>query len=314
MASGRFVLLLAILLGFVWQISPAQQTPAASGIPVHMVITAQALHSDSPPAISREDVMVYEGRDRDKVTDWLPAEGDHARLELFVFIDDSSNASLGSQLEDLRHFMNAQPSTAKIGVAYMQNGSAQILQNLNADHAQAAKALRLPLGIPGGNASPYFALEDLLKRWPETASDSRREVIIVSDGIDRFWGSGPDDPYVSEVIEHAQRAGVLVFCIYTPGTGFYASNSWRAWWGQMYLSRVAAETGGESYYIGFNGAPVSFVPYLDEISHRLSHQYLLTFLAKPGKKARMRRVKVTTEVPKIELVGADNVYVPAGSE
>jgi hypothetical protein len=166
----------------------------------------------------------------------------------------------------------------------MQNGSAQVLQDLTDDHARAAKALRLPQGIPGGNGSPYFALDDLLKRWPQTVSDSRREVVLLSDGIDRFWGSGPDDPYVGQAIEHAQRAGVLVFSIYTPGAGSYATNSWRTWWGQIYLSRVAAETGGESYYIGFNGAPVSFVPYLDEISHRLSHQYFLTFLAKPEKK------------------------------
>ena len=314
MASGRFVLLLAVLPVLVTKVSPAQQAPTASGIPVHMVITAQAPHSYSPPSISREDVMVYEGRDRDKVTDWLAAEGDRARLELFVFIDDSSNASLGSQLEDLRHFIDAQPSTTTVGVAYMENGGAHVVQNLTDDHAQAAKALRLPRGIPGENASPYFALQDLLKRWPEPALNARREIVMVSDGIDAFWGSGPDDPYVSEAIEQAQRARVLIFSIYTPGAGFYAQNSWRTWWGQMYLSRVAAETGGESYYIGFNGAPVSFVPYLDQISHRLSHQYFLTFLAKPQKKAGVRRVKVTTEVPNVELVGADNVYVPAGPE
>ena len=66
----------------------------------------------------------------------------------------------------------------------MQHGVAQIVQNLTSDHTQAAKASRLPLGTPGVDASPYFSFDDLIKRWPE--SNSRREVLIVSDGIDRF--------------------------------------------------------------------------------------------------------------------------------
>jgi hypothetical protein len=57
-------------------------------------------------------------------------------------------------------------------------------------------------------------------------------------------------------------------------------------------------------------APVSFTPYLDDVTHRLGRQYLLTFLAKPEKKAGMQRVRLSTEVPNAELVGADQVYVP----
>ena len=44
----------------------------------------------------------------------------------------------------------------------MQNGSAQIVQNLTADHPLAAKSVRLPMGIAGVNASPYFSLENLI--------------------------------------------------------------------------------------------------------------------------------------------------------
>jgi hypothetical protein len=86
------------------------------------------------------------------------------------------------------------------------------------DHVQAAKALRLPLGISGINASPYFSLGDLLKHWPKTSA--RREVLMVSDGIDRYYGSGNmDDPYLASAIEEAQCAGVLVFAICAPGVG-----------------------------------------------------------------------------------------------
>jgi len=290
----------------------AQGTPSSTGVPIHMLVTVEARHGSDVPVINREDVMAYEGRDRARVTDWVPAQGDHADLELFVLIDDSSSSSLGTQLEDIRQFIQTQPATTKIGIAYMQNGTAQMVQNLTSDHAQAAKALRLPLGIAGVNASPYFSLGDLIKRWPEGAA--RREVLMISDGIDRYWETGQSnqsDPYVDAVIEQAQRTGMVVFTIYNPGVGHVGRSFWRALWGQSYLSQVAEETGGESYYIAFRGPTVAFAPYLEDLAQRLTHQYWLTFLAKPQKKAGMQPVKLMTEVPNAELVGANKVYVPA---
>ena len=49
-------------------------------------------------------------------------------------------------LDDLKTFINAQPSTTLVGVGYMRNATVQIVQDLTTDHAAAAKALRLPLG------------------------------------------------------------------------------------------------------------------------------------------------------------------------
>jgi hypothetical protein len=308
--TTRFVLYAFAVAGLLTQAGQtAAQQSSAAGVPVHLVVTVEARHGTNPPEITRDDVMVYEGGDRDKVEDWVAARGERAALEFFILIDDGSSVSLGSQLEDIRQFINAQPATTKIGIAYMQNGTARILQDLTADHSQAAKALRLPLGNPGVNSSPYFALQDLIKRWSEGAP--RRQVLMVTDGIDRFWGSSGQSPYVDSAITDTQRAGIMVYAIYSPGTGHDAHSFWRTNWGQIYLSQLTDETGGESYYIGFTGAPVSFAPYLDDIGHRLTHQYLLTFLAKPEKKAGMRAVKVQTEVPNAELVAARQVYVRA---
>jgi hypothetical protein len=130
----------------------------------------------------------------------------------------------------------------------------------------------------------------------------------------RYYGSGDLlDPYLSAAIEDAQRAGVVVFAIYTPGVGHYGHSYWRTYWGQIYLSRLTDETGGESYHIGFTGPPVSFDPYLDDLGHHLTHQYFLTFNAKPQKKNGWQPVKVTTEVPNAELVSAGKVYVSAAT-
>jgi hypothetical protein len=279
-----------------------------------VVVTVEPHKGTEVPIVNKEDVMVYQGHDRDSVVDWVPAQGDHAALELFVLLDDSSNFTLGSQLDDIKKFIGEQPASTLVGVAYMQNGIARVEQNLTSDHALAEKALRLPMGYRGANASPYFALQDLIKRWP--ASTARREVFMATDGIDPYYLT-PDflDPYLDAAIDDAQRAGILVSAIYTPGIGHFGHSYWMSYWGQLYLSELAEKTGGEAYYIGFTGPPVAFAPYLEDFSHRLGHQYLLTFLAKPPKKAGLEPVKIRTEVHNVDLVAPSQVYLgPAPKE
>lgn len=285
----------------------AQQT-APEGVPAHLVVTVEPHKGSEVPTINREDVMVMEGKERDQVIDWVPAQGDHAALELFILLDDGSPTTLGSQLEDIKKFIDAQPPSTAIGIAYMQNGVARVEQNPTTDHALAAKALRLPQGIRGANGSPYFSLTDLIKRWPE--SKARREIFMATDGVDLFYGTGDlQDPYLDAAIDDAQRAGILVSAIYTPGVGHFGHSFWQAYWGQLYLAELAEKTGGEAYYIGFSGPPVSFTPYLDQFAQRLGHQYFLAFLAKPPKKPGLQRVRIRTEVKNVDLVAPQQVYV-----
>lgn len=309
---NRFGFLMSAFLGFTvaacGSVDVFAQQTSANGVPAHLVVTVEPHHGSEVPEVHREDVMVYEGKDRDTVTEWIPAQGDRSDLELFILLDDGSSSNLGTQLQDVRKFIDGQPATTKIGIGYMQNGTAKVVQNLTIEHAEADKALRLPMGVGGANGSPYFSLSDLIKRWPQ--SNARREVLMVSDGIDRYYGAGDlQDPYVDQAIQDAQRGGILVSAIYTPGVGHFGHSYWQTYWGQLYLAQVAERTGGEAYYIGFNGPPVSFAPYLEDLSHRLSHQYLLTFLAKLPKKPGLQQVRLRTEVPNIDLVSADRVWV-----
>src|SRR6516162_8545551 len=232
--------------GLALSLALRAQEGAATGVPAHLVVTVEARHGKDVPMIHREDVMAYQGKERGTVTDWLPLQGDHAGLEFFVLLDDASSTSLGSQLEDIRQFILGQPATTSIGVGYMRNGTVDIVQNFTTDHAAAAKSLRLPFGSAGALASPYISLVDLIKRWPESAV--RREILMVSDGIDRFGGGGPSDPYVDSAVEQAQKAGVIVFTIYATGVGHWGHSFWRMNWGQNYLAQVADETGGEAYF------------------------------------------------------------------
>jgi hypothetical protein len=311
MKQNQIVLAVALLLVLSPSVAlvQAQGTPA-SGTTARLTVTVEPKHGNDVPVINKNEVMVNEGKDRDQVVDWVPAQGEHAALELFILIDDSSSTNLGSQLDDIRKFIDAQPPTTLIGVAYMRNGTAEVVQNLTSDHAAAAKALRLPMGIGGANASPYFSLSDLAKRWP--ASNARHSVLMVTDGIDRYYGSGNlDDPYVNAAIDDAARANIVVSAIYEPGAGHFGHSYWQSYWGQLYLSQIADRTGGEAYYIGMTGAPVAFAPYLQDLSRRLEHQYLLTFIPKPEKKAGWHNVRLTTEVPNVDLISAGRVYVNA---
>ena len=305
MKKNRQFTLAAFAIAITVAGAQAQQT---ADLPVHVVVTVEAHQGRDIPVINREDVMVREGRERDQVVDWVPAQGEHAALELMILLDDGSNATLGTQLDDLRNFISSQPGTTTVGVAYMRDGIADVVQNLTNDHSLAAKALRLPLGTRGVNGSPYLALTDLVKRWPTTAA--RRAVVMATDGVDRLYGTGDlQDPYLDEAIDNALRAGIAVSAIYTPSVGHFGHSYWQTYWGQSYLSRLADETGGEAYYIGFTGPPVSFTPFLEDVEKRLSQQYLLTFLAKSPKKAGWQRIRLMTEVPNANLVGPGKVWL-----
>lgn len=286
----------------------AQEGNPAPTLPVQMIVTAEARHGKAVPVLTREDVIVFQKDERLKATDLVPCQGEHAALELFILIDDASDMSLGSQLNDVRQFIETQPAATSIGIGYMRNDRVAVAQEPTTDHPRAAKALRLPLGSPGVTPSPFLALSDFIKRWP--ASPARHEVLLVTSGVDPLGGALAN-PYVDAAIEDAQRAGIIVYGIYMPSSGHFGHSSYGLNWGQNHLAQIAEETGGEAYMLGF-GPPVSFEPYLKEVAEHLAHQYLVTFLTRPGNKADFQRVRLTTEVPNAELVTANKVYVSAG--
>jgi hypothetical protein len=85
-------------------------------------------------------------------------------------------------------------------------------------------------------------------------------------------------------------------------------NFWEANNGQNGIAKLSDETGGESFFLGLQPA-VSFKPYLDRIQKILENQYVLTFEVKPGKKAGLQSVTITTEVAGVEFASADSVWV-----
>lgn len=77
------------------------------------------------------------------------------------------------------------------------------------------------------------------------------------------------------------------------------------------MAQLSEETGGESYYFLGAQAPVAFQPYLKQMSARLTHQFLLTFLAKPQAEAGTESVKISSEIRDVDLLAQDKVCIPA---
>jgi hypothetical protein len=323
----------------------SQDKAASSTVQVHMVITDQAFNDQSElPVLRADTIQVKQGRNVLKVDQLIPAQGDNAALQLFILIDDTCDPVIGNNLDDIRDFINAQPAATAVGVAYMSNATIQIAQNFTADHALAAKALRLPRGNLSSMDSPYLSLVSLVKGWPQ--QKVRREVLMISDGIDRLRGerssvsqipsrspsgisnpsrspgeiSNPSrspstmptmSPDADTASRNSQRYGVIVHSIYATGAGRLGRNAWEAQLGQSGVAKIADETGGEYFALGTQNA-ISFKPYLERLQKIFDNQYYLVFQAAPGKKEGLQRVNISTQAPNADIAAADNVWVASG--
>jgi hypothetical protein len=272
---------------------------------VTMTVTAVGKKDTQPAPLNKNDVQLYEGKERVQVADWKRGEA----LFLAVLIDDSLESNVANQWGDLKAFFMAQPENTLIAVAYARNGAAMIAQDFTRDHALAAKALRIPLGNAGAFTSPYLALEDWMKRWPE--SGERKSIMLFSSGVDYFRGSfDPVDPDLDTTVARAQKQNINIWTIYVPDAGHVGRREFRVFNAQSNLSRLSEETGAESYYLGF-GSPVTLKPYFDEIQMHLKNQYLLSFVGNGGKKGKFERVRVVSEAPNVEFLTPSEVFLPA---
>lgn len=305
----------------------AQQKAAPSTAQVHVVISDLAVRSDNEvPRLKQEDVKVKQGKTFLQVTQLIPAQGDNAALQLMILIDDTLDPAIGGNLNDLKDFIKAQPPSTVIAIGYMSNATVNVVQNFTADHDLAVKAVRLPRGALSTMDSPYLSLISVVKGWPQ--QNVRREVLMLSDGIDRLRGETPRPnqlgpsfgpayhsmPIISidatSASEISQRYNVIVHSLYAIGVGRAGRSSWDLDLGLAGLSKIADETGGECYSLGTSNL-VSFKPYLERFQRTLNNQYFLVFLAQGKKKAGLQRVNIQTELSNSEIAAPDNVWVPA---
>lgn len=282
---------------------------AYSGAQTGSTIVTVERKAGNNDAVQRENVIVFEAGKRAPITVWEPYTGDHAGLQLLVLLDDSSASGLANQLADLRSFVQALPNSTAVAVGYMENGGADIAQNFTMDHNLAAKAIRIPQSIRGGG-SPFFSLSEVAKQWPSQVVNGRREILMITDGVDRYADLefNPDNPYVTAAIRDAQKAAIPVYTIYFRGAGRLDADPTVTSGGQNYLTQVSQETGGKCLYSGM-GNPVTLTPMLNELSKILSNQYELVFKSHAKPQKGLVQLKLKMETHGIKLVAPTSVPV-----
>ena len=102
-----------------------------------MLTAADHIHHN-PPALKAEDVTIMDGT----ITGFTPLAGANSALELYLLIDDNANYAFGSKLQELEKFVSSQPAATAVGIAYIHEGTLEIVESPTTDHARAARALR----------------------------------------------------------------------------------------------------------------------------------------------------------------------------
>ncbi|HEX5226800.1 MAG TPA: hypothetical protein VFW44_03785 [Bryobacteraceae bacterium] len=282
--------------------------PDASGASTKIVVTVQPSHGNALPAtLEGDDLSVVIGKTRARILRSEPLTGDSGRMQFFILLDDSTrSSSLGTQLPDLKAFVQALPAGTQVAVGYMRNGMASVVQPFTGDHEKAAASLRLPQSVPGGNGSPYFALSDLAKHWPSKEAAGRRVVLMLTDGVDRYYGNSTvDDPYVTSAIHDAVKQDLIVYSIYLRDTGLYDLGSQTTLFAQSRLKLVADATGGYAYFQAFTD-PVSVKPFLNDFQDRLNRQFQITVEARNH---GLQSMQVHSERPGLKIQGPTRIYV-----
>jgi hypothetical protein len=303
------VLVLSAVLLF--SLSPlARAQSGTSNGSVTTVVTALGPDYSAPPPITKHDVSVYSKNAKLNVTGWEAAQGDHGNLQLAILIDDSvSPAELGLQFNDLKGFIQEQPADTEVGIFYAQYGAYNTAANFSTNHDAVAKKLHLPLGRRAG-ASPsiYLSISSIAKKWPGNPEARRREVLVITSGMD-LLEPGVQDPYFDAAVTNVQKYGVIVHSIYVGplrlGLSFFGMIA------QGNLGQITSDSGGDAFFQG-TSTPVSFKPFLDQLNTMLHNQYLLSFEppdgAKPG---RLLPITVRVEQSHIKLLYPRGVLVPS---
>ena len=275
-------------------------------VPTQVLVSVEG---KAPAPANASDVTVQvEGR-KVPLTGWAPVAPGGAQVALLL--DDGLRESVGRNLNTLRAFVNGLPAATEVLVGYMQNGRVVEAQPFTTDHAAAAAAIRLPQGIPGGSASPYFCLSDFVKRWPGSGADSSiggtiqrggqprgggkaRFVLMITNGVDPYNGStalsNQNSPYVDAAVTDSQRAGVAVYSIYFSDAGIRGPSASLS--GQSYLQELADGTGARNFYEG-TGNPVDMTPFLKDFTAAIAKTYVASFEA-PAKGRDLVRLKVSS--------------------
>jgi hypothetical protein len=223
------------------------------------------------------DLMLREDGD---VQELLSLRGpSDSPITLAVLLQDDLVSSIGTEAKGIAQFVRNQPAGSRVMIGYIRNGSLDVRRKFTSELDRAAAAVRPPMGVASaGPYNPFVEIVEGLRRF-DSQAQGRRAMIVVSDGLDLSHGvdsSGPGQSLdLDKAITEAQRRGVAIYSIYAPPAAF-SGNQLLLANGQSCLLKLSQDTGGQAFFQGM-GAPISFDPFLKEISASLDRQIALTY-------------------------------------
>lgn len=224
-------------------------------------------------------------------------------IHIAILIQEDLAGSFNLQLKDLSDFIRTLPADSRVMIAYMRSGSLDVRQRFTTDLDRAAASLRVVSGSESfAPRSPFGSVDEVLNRF-DALPTGRRAIMLFSDGVDHFDRLDSlfpsQSPDLERAILKAQRKGVAIYSFYNEATYTRSGNSRFVNAGQNSLNKLSQETGGKAFFSG-SFAPVSYDPFLKELSGMISRQFALTYLSTDMKKGYYR-VEVTSTNPDVTV-------------
>ena len=252
------------------------------------------------PELQMIDLTVSEDGEPQTILS-IRAIGTASPLTLAVLIQDDLISSIGNEIKPLREFIRRLPRGSRVLVGYLRSGSLQVRQKFTADLEKAAKALRPPVGVASAAPyNPYVEVIEAIKRFDSQPS-GRRAILLVSDGLDTSRGldlsSTAQSLDLQRAITEAQRRGIAVYSFYAPSVA--PRDQLLIGSAQGSLQRLSDDTGARAFFQG-TGPPVSFDPFIRELTSLLDKQIALTYLSTHPRKG-FHRIEVRSLTPGVKL-------------
>ena len=310
------MLLIAILLGslgfglvpgssgktFAPQGDSSKKTKRGSARPITVPVGIM-VRGNKPEEIQLLDLTVNEDGEAQTMLS-IRSVYTNSPMAIAILIQDDLVSSVALEIKALREFIAKLPKGSRVMIGYIRSGSLEVRQKFTGDLEKAASVLRTPLGLASAAPfNPYVEVLEGLSRF-DSQPLGRRSMLVISDGLDTSRGIDSSDPGQSidlqRAINQAQKRSVAVYSIYTPSVAMAASsNLLLSGNGQSSLQRLSTETGGRAFFQGTH-APVSFNPFLSELSAYLDRQIALTYLSTHPNKG-FHRLQIRALTTTVEL-------------
>jgi len=268
------------------------------------------------PAIVQSDIAEIKiGGKPATITAFTPLLKGPSVLQIMFLLDSSERIGINDQFDDIKKLFTSLPSNVEIGVGYLLQGKAKIVQPFTTDRTLAGNALRLPTeeeaaSPKNDNGNPFQCLRDLAAHWPGADPAKLRAVVMFTDGIIRSNGSPQSgdqlNPDVDGASQSLQRAGIVPYPFYymdpIPPQNRSSGGQLE---GQQNFSQLDADTGGGGLYEG-QFAPSSFAPLLDQFYRMLDSEAVVTVTV-PG--SGFKHLDIKSSRDDIKVLGPDSVTI-----